>query len=349
MKVGVIGASGYIGGELLRILLNHDEVEVALATSKRYQGEFVYRIHPNLRGLTNLRFTPLSFDEVNKCDLVFTAVPHGEAVKVIPQLVESGLRVIDLSADFRLKNPEAYPKWYGYQHPHPELLEKFVYGVPELYKDEIKGSRLIACPGCMAVTAILALAPFVKEGVIDIKHIVVDAKIGSSGAGTKPTIMTHHAERYGVIRPYKPVGHRHTAEIEQELSLLAGEEVRVSMSPHAVNMVRGILCTSHTFLTQPLAPADVWKILRSFYQNEPFIRFIRDIKGLYRYPDPKAVIGSNFCDIGFEVDGHTERLVLLSATDNLIKGGAGSAVQCMNVMLGFDERKGLEAAGLHPV
>lgn len=350
MRIGVIGASGYVGGELLRILLNHEEVEVALATSRRYQGELLYRIHPNLRGLTNLQFTSLNFDEVlDKCDLVFTSVPHGEAVKVIPRLVESGVKIIDLSADFRLKNPEAYRKWYGYQHPHPELLEKFIYGVPELYREKLRGARLISCPGCMAVTAILALAPFVKDGTIDLKHIVVDAKIGSSGAGIKPTIMTHHAERYGVIRPYKPVGHRHTAEIEQELSLLAGEDVKVSMSPHAVNIVRGILCTIHTFTKKPLASAHVWKMLRTFYQNEPFIRFVRDLRGLYRYPDPKAVVGSNFCDIGFEVDDYTGRLVLLSATDNLIKGAAGSAVQCMNVMLGFDERTGLESAGLHPV
>jgi len=350
MKVGVIGGSGYVGGELLRILLQHDKVELVCATSRRYSGEYVFRVHPNLRGLTDLRFTDLAPEQIaSKCDLVFTAVPHGESVKIMPRLIESGLKIIDLSADFRLRNPEDYEKWYGYKHPYPDLLNRFVYGVPELHRDEIRQTSFVACPGCMAVTSILALAPFVKADLIDRKHIVVDSKIGSSGGGTKPTLGTHHAERYGVIRPYKPVGHRHTAEIEQELSIVANEKVIVSMSPHAVNTVRGILCTIHTYPKKQLTVPDVWRTLRGFFKEEPFIRFVRDRKGLYRYPDPKIVVGSNFCDIGFELDPHANRLVLLSATDNLIKGAAGSAVQCMNVMLGYDERTGLSGGGLHPV
>jgi N-acetyl-gamma-glutamyl-phosphate/LysW-gamma-L-alpha-aminoadipyl-6-phosphate reductase len=350
VKVGIIGASGYVGGELLRLLLQHGKVEVVCATSRRYCGEYVFRVHPNLRGLTDLQFTDPTPDQIAlKCDLVFTAVPHGESVKIMPKLIESGLKIIDLSADFRLHNPEDYERWYGYKHPHPELLSRFVYGVPELHREEIRRASYVACPGCMAVTSILALAPFIKADVIDRKHIVVDAKIGSSGGGAKPSLGTHHAERYGVIRPYKPVGHRHTAEIEQELSLIANEKVTVSMSPHAVNTVRGILCTIHTYLKRQITVPEVWRILRSFYREEPFIRFVRDRKGLYRYPDPKVVIGSNFCDIGFEIDEHANRLVLLSATDNLMKGAAGSAVQCMNLMLGFDERTGLNMGGLHPV
>ncbi len=349
MKVGIIGASGYVGGELLRILLQHEKVEVEFATSRRYAGEYVFRVHPNLRGLTDLQFTDLTPEQMaSRCDIVFTSVPHGESVKIMPRLVESGLKIIDLSADFRLHNPEDYEKWYGYKHPYPYLLKQFVYGVPELHRDEIRNAKYVASPGCMAVTSILALAPFVKAGLIDTKHIVVDSKIGSSGGGTKPTLGTHHAERYGVIRPYKPVGHRHTAEIEQEISLLANEKVTVSMTPHAVNTVRGILCTIHTYPTKSLIVPEVWKTLRGFYREEPFIRFVRDRKGLYRYPDPKVVIGSNFCDIGFEIDEHAKRLVLLSATDNLVKGAAGSAVQCMNVMAGFDERTGLRVGGLHP-
>jgi N-acetyl-gamma-glutamyl-phosphate/LysW-gamma-L-alpha-aminoadipyl-6-phosphate reductase len=350
MRVGVIGASGYVGGELLRILLNHKDVEVTIATSRRFAGEYIYRVHPNLRGFTDQQFNSDNYEEVvKKCDFIFTSVPHGEAVKLVPRFVESGLKIIDLTADFRLKKPEDYEKWYGYEHPNPELLQKFVYGVPELHRQEIKNSNWVSCPGCMAVTSILALAPFAKADLIDREHIVVDSKIGSSGGGVKPTMATHHSERYGVIRPYKPVGHRHTAEIEQELNFLAGGQFKVSMSPHAVNIVRGILCTIHTFPLRTITPSDVWKTLRGFYHEELFIRFIRDKKGLYRYPDPKVVVGSNFCDIGFEVDEHVGRLVLLSATDNLLKGAAGSAVQCMNLMHGLNERTGLESPGLHPI
>lgn len=350
VRVGIVGGSGYVGGELLRILLLHPKVEVTFTSSRQYKGEYVFRVHPNLRGLTNLQFTVENLNELsNKCDLVFTAVPHGTAIKIIPNLVNSGIKIIDLSADFRLKNPKDYVKWYGYEHPYPDLLKKFVYGAPELHRDEIRNSNLIACPGCMAITSIIALAPLMRSNEVDKKHIVVDAKIGSSGAGIKPTIATHHAERFGVVRAYKPVGHRHTAEIEQELSRIANDEVKISMSPHAVNMVRGILCTNHVFTTKRFNTQELWRIYRSFYQNEPFVRIVKDKKGLYKLPDPKVVIGSNYCDIGFEIDENIDRLVILSATDNLIKGAAGTAVQCMNIMLNFDERLGLENPGLHPV
>lgn len=350
MRVGIIGASGYVGGELLRLLLLHPKVEVTVVTSRKYEGEYVHRVHANLRGLTDLQFSEQNLDGIgDKCDLVFTSVPHGTAIKVIPSLIETGVKVVDMSADFRLKNPKDYVKWYGYEHPSPELLEKFVYGVPELHREEIKNASNVAAPGCMAVTSILALAPLVKNHLIDEKHIVVDMKIGSSGAGVKPSLGTIHAERYGVIRPYKPVGHRHTGEIEQELSALSGNQLIVSMSPHAVNMVRGILCTAHVFVDREMTVGELWKTYRGFYVNEPFIRYIRDKKSLYQFPDPKIVIGSNFCDIGFEIDGRASRLVVLSATDNLMKGAAGSGVQCMNVMSSFDERTGLESAALHPL
>lgn len=347
--MGILGASGYVGGELLRILLLHREVEVTLTTSRRYAGEYVYRVHPNLRGFTDLQFADYSLDEVTRrCDFVFTSLPHGASVKIIPSLAETGMKIVDMSADFRLKNPQDYVEWYGYGHPNPELLEKFVYGVPELRREEVRGARWVSCPGCMAVTAILGLAPLVKANAIDPEHIVVDAKIGSSGAGVKPTIATHHSERFGVVRPYKPVGHRHTAEIEQELSVIAGGKIHVAMSPHSVNMVRGILCTSHTSPSKSMTVPDVWRIYRSFYREEPFIRFVRDKRGLYRFPDPKVLLGSNFCDIGFDLEEERRRLVVMSATDNLVKGAAGTAVQDMNLMLGFDERTGLESPGLHP-
>ena len=350
VRVGIIGGSGYTGGELLRLLLLHPEVEITQVTSREYAGEYIFRVHSNLRGITNLQFDKPDLSKtINQCDLVFMSTPHGVSSKLTPKLLEAGLKVIDLSADFRLKNPEDYPKWYGWNHPAPDTLKKAVYGVPELYREKIRDAQLVACPGCMAVVTILALAPVIKANLIDKDHIVVDVKIGSSGAGAKPSASTHHAERFGVVRPYKPTGHRHTAEIEQELSLIAGSNVKVSMSAHAVNIVRGILTTVHSFLVEKADTATIWKAFRSLYQGEPFIRLVRDRKGLYRLPDPKVVVGSNFCDLGFEIDNHTNRLVILGAIDNLIKGAAGIAVQNMNIMLRIDEKTGLNQPALHPI
>jgi len=350
LRVGIVGASGYVGGELLRILINHPNISVTVATSKQYNGEVLHRVHPNLRSFTDLRFSEPKIDNISSnCDFVFTAVPHGSAVNLVPALQKTGIKIVDMSADFRLKDPSAYEHWYKYNHPHPELLGSIIFGVPELYREEIRRSTTVANPGCMAITSILALAPFVRAKMIDLEHIVVDSKIGSSGGGTKPTLGTHHSERYGVVRPYKPVDHRHTAEIEQELTNMAGVKVKVSMTPHAMNIVRGILCSIHTFGREKLETPAVWKALRDFYQSAPFIRFVKDKKGLSKYPDPKILPGSNFCDIGFEIDPRLNRLLLLSATDNLVKGAAGNGVQCMNLMCGFDERAGLTFPGLHPV
>jgi len=350
MKVGILGASGYVGGELLRLLLRHPKVEVSVATSSRNAGNFVFRVHPNLRGWTKLKFVMPDLSKItDECDLLFVATPHGVSSTFMPQIIETGMPVIDISADFRLKNPNAYVKWYHWKHKCPELLEKSVYGLPELHREEIKKAQLVACPGCMATTAILALAPIVKSGKIEKNRIIADFKVGSSGGGARPSLASHHPEHYSVVRPYKPVGHRHTAEIEQELSLLADGKVSVSMSAHAVNMVRGILATCHVFLTDPLSTVDVWRLYRQFYRDEPFIRLVRDVKGIFRYPDPKIVVGSNYCDIGFEIDEDNSRLVLLSALDNLVKGAAGTAVQNMNIMQGWDEREGLWDSGLHPI
>lgn len=351
VRAGVLAASGYIGGELLRLLLQHSEVEIAAATSRKYAGEYVFRVHPNLRGITELKFTAFDKSKLTDLDVVFAALPHGESVKIVPELADAGLRVIDLSADFRLSDKTQYPTWYGYDHPRPDLLEKFVFSIPEINREIVRGARLVSSPGCMAITTILGLAPLLKEKSlgIDRAHIVVDAKIGSSGAGGKPSLSTHFSERYNVVRPYKPAGHRHSAEIEQVLASIAGEEVKVSMSAHAVNMVRGILITSHVFTTNTPKPIDVWKAYRAMYADSFFVRLVRDKQGPFRLPDPKLVIGSNFCDVGFEIEERTGRIVALSATDNLIKGAAGNAVQSMNLMFGFDEKEGIAMAPLHPV
>ncbi len=350
VKVGIIGGSGYVGGELLRLLLAHPKVEVVIVTARKNVGEFVFGVHPNLRGATQLKFTPLDLSKIgNICDLVFTAMPHGRSVNLVPKLLDEGLRVIDMSADFRLKNPADYVKWYGWEHTHSEFLKEAIYGLPELHREEIRKARLIACPGCMAIATILGLAPMVKADVLEKDRIVVDAKIGSSGAGSAPSLASHHPERFGGVRPYKPVGHRHIAEIEQELNLLTKEKVTISFSTHAVNIVRGILSTIHLFPTKSLTDKEVWKIYRSFYEGEPFVRLVRYKKGLHRLPDPKVVMGTNFCDIGFEFDPHTNRIVILSAIDNIMKGAAGQGVQCLNVVLGVDEKTGLESMGFHPM
>ncbi|MFQ6010713.1 MAG: N-acetyl-gamma-glutamyl-phosphate reductase [Nitrososphaerales archaeon] len=350
MKVGVIGGTGFVGGELLRLLLQHSKIEVMYATSRQHAGEPIHRTHPNLRGFTELLFTEQDQNGISKsCDLIFTAVPHGKAMELIPDLLSTGVQIVDLSADFRLQEPNDYLKWYGYKHLRPDLISKFTYGVPELHRAEIKKASYVACPGCMAVTSILALAPIVDSGLIDLERIVVDAKIGSSGAGVEASAANHHAERYGVVRPYKPTGHRHTAEIEQELAKVSGKRVKVAMSAHGVNIVRGISVACHTFLKRNVEISEIWKSYRALYQAEPFVRLVRDKRGLYRFPDPKILVGSNFCDIGFEDDTHADRLVILAATDNLMKGAAGSAVQCMNLMLGFPEKEGLMTAGIHPV
>jgi LysW-gamma-L-alpha-aminoadipyl-6-phosphate/LysW-L-glutamyl-5-phosphate reductase len=352
VRVGILAASGYIGGELLRLLMQHPQVEITAATSRKYAGEYVFRVHPNLRGMTELKFSANDASKViSSSDLVFAALPHGESVKMVPQIADAGLKVVDLSADFRLSDKGQYPSWYGYEHPRPDLLEKFVFSIPEINREQVKGARLVSSPGCMAITAILALAPLLKakELGIDRDHIVVDAKVGSSGAGGKPSLSTHFSERFSVVRPYKPAGHRHSAEIEQVLAGMAGEDVKVSMSAHAVNMVRGILVTSHLFMASAPKALDIWKVYRSMYTGSYFIRLVREKQGPFRLPDPKLVVGSNFCDIGFEIEERTGRLVALSATDNLIKGAAGNAIQSMNLMQGLDEKTGLAMAPLHPV
>ena len=348
IKVGIVGASGYTGGALLSLLFSHPEVIIEMITSRQYQGKLVSDLHPNFRKFTSIKFENLDMKKAGECDFIFLAVPHRSAMHIAPNLLETGIKVIDLSADFRLKSLEEYEKYYG-EHTCPDLLEKSVYGLPELYREEIKNAELIACCGCMATSSVLALAPLIKAGIIDTDHIICDAMMGSSGGGRSFSLASHHPERYGVIRPYKTVGHRHTAEINQELSLLAKKKIKIGFSAHAVNIVRGLSTTNHTYLLKQLEDKDIWKIYREFYKDEPFIRIIKQKKGIYQLPDPKILIGSNYCDIGFMLDQDISRLVVISALDNLIKGAAGLAVSCLNIMNNFKETLGLEFPGLHPI
>jgi N-acetyl-gamma-glutamyl-phosphate/LysW-gamma-L-alpha-aminoadipyl-6-phosphate reductase len=344
IQAAIVGASGYVGGELLRLLLAHPQVEVTQITSETYAGQYVYFVHPNLRGHTDLRFTRLA--DLTPCELLFLALPHGHAMGRITELAEKSARIVDLSADFRLRNPADYAQWYGRPHPSPNWLAKFVYGLPELHRAPLAGAAYASGVGCNASATILALWPLYKRGLV--RETVVEVKVGSSEGGNKESPASHHPERAGVIRTYIPAGHRHIAEIIQELAL-DPREPRLHFSVTAVGAVRGALATCHCLLDADLDEKTVWQFYREDYGDEPFVRLVRSKRGIHRYPEPKILSGSNYCDLGFETDPGHKRLVVIAAIDNLMKGAAGSAVQCMNVMYGFPERLGLEFAGLHPI
>jgi N-acetyl-gamma-glutamyl-phosphate/LysW-gamma-L-alpha-aminoadipyl-6-phosphate reductase len=344
IKAGIIGASGYAGGELLRLLLAHPEVEVAQVTSETYDGQFAHFVHPNLRGYTNLKFRRLA--DLEPCDLLFTALPHGHVMDRIEEFAGMCERIVDLSADFRLSTSADYEKWYGSPHPHPEWLDKFVYGLPELHRREMATAHYISGVGCNASLTILALLPLYRRGLV--RETVVEVKVGSSEGGNKPSPPSHHPERAGVVRSYKLKGHRHIAEIIQELSLDA-KEPKLHFSVTSVGIVRGALATCHCLLGENVSEKETWQFYRDDYAGEPFVRLVRAKRGIHRYPEPKLLTASNHCDIGFEVDPEGQRLIVISAIDNLMKGAAGSAVQSMNVMYGFPETLGLEFPGLHPI
>jgi len=341
MKVGIVGGSGYTGGELLRLLLRHPKVEVAQVTSDSMAGKPIGRAHPNLRKVTDLSFTPHS--DLEPCDLLFLAMPHGRSMGRMSDFLVRAGKVIDLSADFRLKDPALYREYYGVEHPRPDLLAQAVYGMPELHREAIRQATLVSGPGCIATAAILAIHPLAKAGLIDPERLVVDAKTGSSAGGVDGGTASQHPERSGVMRIYAPAGHRHTAEIEQETG------VKVALSCHAVEAVRGILATCHAFLQESVTSKDLWRVYREAYRGEPFVRIVTEAAGLYRYPEPKILAGTNFCDLGFALDAHANRVVAVAALDNLMKGAAGTAVQCMNLVAGYPETMGLDFLGLHPV
>ena len=338
--VSIVGGSGYVGGELLRLLLGHPEVTVQQITSQQHAGRFVHGVHPNLRGATRLKFSPV--EALEPCDLLFLALPHGRAAEQIEQFAALAPRIIDLSADFRLNDPAAYEEWYGRSHPTPEWLNKFVYGLPELHRDSLREANYVSGVGCNATAVNLALSPLTREGLI--QQAIIEVKVGSSEGGNSFSAASHHPERSGALRSFAPTGHRHQAEMRQELG-----EFELHFSATAVELVRGILCTAHVFLKQDLPEIELWKLYRAAYGNEPFVRLVNERKGIYRYPEPKILAGSNFCDVGFAKDERSGRIVVLSAIDNLMKGAAGTAVQAMNLMLGYPETTALTFTGLHPI
>lgn len=343
--VGIVGASGYTGGEVLRILLRHPDVQVLQATSESNAGHFVYTVHPNLRKQCQLKFSTLS--DLKPCDVLFLCLPHGNAMQRIGALEGLAKTIIDLSADFRLRNPDDYPAWYGHPHAAPQYLDRFVYGIPELHRKAISGARFITGAGCLATASILGLLPLFKHDVLSRREVVIEAKVGSSAAGDTPHLSTHHPERSGSVRSFEPTGHRHTAEIVQELSF--GQPLTVHFSATAIEAVRGVLATCHVFVKDGVEERDLWKVYRAEYGDEPFLRIVKERQGIYRYPEPKLLAGTNFCDVGFEKDPRGARVVVMAALDNLVKGAAGNGVQAMNLACGLPESAGLEFPGLHPV
>ena len=360
-SVSIIGASGYTGGELLRLALSHPQLEVRQITSERLDGQFVHFTHPNLRPSTGSGRPelvegrgrgPLKYvraDAVEKCDLLFLCLPHGSAMSRIDQLATLANRIVDLSADFRLRDAGDYDRWYGKPHASPAWLGKFVYGLPELHRAELKAASYVSGVGCNATATTLAIWPLASAGLIDTSRgIICEVKVGSSEGGAASADSTHHPERAGVMRSFAPTGHRHTAEVLQALTLKQ-VVTDVHLSATAVDNVRGVLATAHVFVKPGTAEKDVWKAYRDAYQGEPFVRIVKDRTGLYRYPEPKILSGSNYADVGFELDPKTGRVVALCAIDNLMKGAAGTAMQCANIMMGWDERLGLDFPGLHPI
>lgn len=341
--VSIVGGSGYGGGELLRLLLAHPEVEVVQATSRSHLGEYVYQVHPNLRKQTQLKFSDPA--QLEKADIFFLAQPHGQAQHHILEYAATAEFVIDLAADFRLRDAAFYKEWYGEDHAAPEWLSKFVYGLPELHREEIKQTKYVSGVGCNATATNLVLLPLVKAGLIELDApIIVELKLGSSESGAEGNTGSHHAERANVIRTFSPFGHRHTAEVIQELGVSD-----ISLTMTAVDIVRGVLATAHVKVKPGVTNKDLWKAYRAIANENPFVRIVKEQRGIYRVPEPKILSGSNYADIGFELDEKTGHLVAMCAIDNLMKGASGTAVQCMNLMLGWEETLGLEFSGLHPI
>jgi len=341
--VSIVGGSGYGGGELLRLLLGHPQVNMKQVTSRSHVGEYVYQVHPNLRKRSQLKFSDPS--QLEPVDVLFLAQPHGQAQQHIEHYSSLAPRIIDLSADFRLRDAADYEKWYGEKHSAPEWLSKFVYGLPELHREKISKASYISGVGCNATACNLALLPLIQADLLDLSaRAIVEIKVGSSEGGAEGNSGSLHAERANVIRTFSAFGHRHTAEVIQEMGI---KDISLTMT--AVDLVRGVLATAHARVKQGTATKDLWKAYRAVANENPFVRVVKEQRGIYRVPEPKILAGSNYADLGFELDESNGHIVSMCAIDNLMKGASGSAVQCMNLMMGWDETLGLEFAGLHPI
>jgi N-acetyl-gamma-glutamyl-phosphate reductase len=344
LKAGIYGASGYTGQELLRLLRGHPHTEVVALTSRRYAGLPVSDVYPIFTGLTDQVFTDATPNDIAAlADIVFLALPHGVSMDVAPAFLRAGKRVIDLSADFRLREIATYEQWYG-RHTAPDTIKESVYGIPELYGDMIASARIVANPGCYPTSVILGLAPLLKGQWIDDASIIVDSKSGVSGAGREPQVGTLFCEVDEGFKAYNVGQHRHTPEMEQEISLLAGHNVAISFTPHLLPLSRGILSTMYATLQKDVTTAELINLYREFYKGKNFIRIYKEGS----FPNISFVRGSNYCDIGLTIDRRTKRVIIVSTIDNLMKGASGQAIQNMNLMYGFGEETGLTMVSLFP-
>lgn len=339
IRAGVVGAAGYIGGELLRILTGHPRVELTAATSRTLRGRQIDGVHPNLRGRTSLTFC--AEERLGECDVLFLATPHRETMQRMPGFLDRPGTIIDLSGDFRLRSASCYEEYYEIPHTAPELLPTFVPGIPEFHREWLRTADRISVPGCMATAGILSLAPLAEAGLIQ-GEVAVDARTGSSGSGARAGRANLHAERSGALRVFAPTRHRHEAEIAQATGL------PVRMTATGVEAVRGVQLVSRAVLTDGVDERSIRSVYRERYGDEPFVRVVAHRRGLHRFPEAKILSGSNFCDVGFALEKGAGQVTVIAALDNLVKGGAGNAVQCMNIRFGMPEHLGLEFTGLHP-
>jgi len=343
-KVAIIGASGYTGAELARILCNHPHVTLTTVTSRQYEGKTLGQVFPNLLKKVDLVCENLPAEELtSRADVFFTAVPHKTAMDIVPKLLAADRKVIDLSADFRIRDVSVYEEWYQ-KHTASDMVGEAVYGLPEIYREEIKACRLVANPGCYPTSIILGLAPLLKAGVIDVKTIIADSKSGTSGAGRSAQVGTLFCEVADGFRPYKVANHRHTPEIEQEINRLGNCRVNINFTPHLLPISRGILSTVYADLQGKRTTETIRELYNEMYAGEYFVRVLAD----GTFPATQYVRGSNYCDIGFKVDPRTGRIIVMSAIDNIVKGASGQAVQNMNLLCGFPETAGLESAPFFP-
>ncbi len=343
VKVSIAGATGYTGFELIRILIRHPQVELVSLTSETYIGQCITDVFPALRGWIKKKLVSLQSD-LPASDYIFMALPHATAMERVPEFLERGVKVIDLSADFRLHDSKVFEAWYHTTHLKPDYLKEAVYGLPEIHRNQIKNSRLVANPGCYPTSIILGFAPLFQSDWIDPESIVADSKSGVSGAGRKSSITTQFGECNEALSAYGLGTHRHTPEIEQELSALAGRKLHITFSPHLVPVTRGILSTLYAGLTRPISVENLIDHYKNFYKDEPFIQILE----AGQFANTHHVQHSNMCHIGIQMDARTQRVIITIAIDNLVKGASGLAVQNFNLMLGIDETTGLETPGLFP-
>ncbi|MEF8880083.1 MAG: N-acetyl-gamma-glutamyl-phosphate reductase [Candidatus Thermoplasmatota archaeon] len=340
--VGIVGATGYTGSELTRILVHHDEVNLRLITSRSYAGKKISDIHPYFEGICDMELSEHSLDDVLDLDLVFLALPHGVSMEFIKEIGLDGPKIVDLSGDCRLGDKDTYEQWYGKKHVYSEAIKKAVYGLPEVFREDIVDAQLVANPGCYPTSSILALNPAIQNGLVELSGISVDSKSGVTGAGAKPNKTTHFPRANEDFRAYKAGVHRHTPEMEEVLSNKSGEEIQLLFTPHLIPLNRGILTTVYCKAADKVSDEKLMEVYKETYKKEPFVR-VRD-----KSPNVQAVRGSNYCDVYPKMIERTKQVILISAIDNLVKGAAGQAVQNMNIMMGFDEKQGVLHIPLSP-